>query len=192
MCDRILGSAVTMSLHRESATSTFRHHVYSFRRVSSHRDWGFLFHIKPLVLRLLNLQPPPHTFTLNNIFKMTSTRVPLIFGTMTFGVAGKMGVRTSDLAECQKILDIYFAHGGRELDTARLYGERTTEEVWYPLSQEVYELKLIFLFNSISRNLTCAGQVLIPSKYFFNLLGWPFNLFGLKSLAVDSRRPLSR
>jgi len=59
---------------------------------------------------------------------MTSTRVPLIFGTMTFGVEGKMGVRTSDLAECQKVLNVYFAHGGRELDTARLYGEKTTEE----------------------------------------------------------------
>ncbi|KDQ14282.1 hypothetical protein BOTBODRAFT_32757 [Botryobasidium botryosum FD-172 SS1] len=58
---------------------------------------------------------------------MTSTRVPLIFGTMTFGEAGKMGVRTSDLAECQKVLDVYFAHGGRELDTARLYGQMTTE-----------------------------------------------------------------
>ncbi|KZT68969.1 Aldo/keto reductase [Daedalea quercina L-15889] len=56
-----------------------------------------------------------------------STRVPLIFGTMTMGELGKNGVRTSDLGECQEIVDIFFKHGHRELDTARMYGEGTTE-----------------------------------------------------------------
>ncbi|KAH9934762.1 Aldo/keto reductase [Fomitopsis serialis] len=36
-----------------------------------------------------------------------STRVPLIFGTMTMGEAGKNGVRTSDPGECQEIVDMY-------------------------------------------------------------------------------------
>lgn len=47
---------------------------------------------------------------------------------MTIGVQGKNGVRNSDLAECQAILDTFFSHGHTELDTARMYAEGTTEE----------------------------------------------------------------
>ncbi|CCO33300.1 hypothetical protein BN14_07374 [Rhizoctonia solani AG-1 IB] len=55
------------------------------------------------------------------------TRVPLIFGTMIMGEAGKNGVRNSDLNECQTILDTFFSHGHTEIDTARMYAEGTTE-----------------------------------------------------------------
>ena len=48
---------------------------------------------------------------------------------MTMGEQGKNGVRTSDLAECQEIVDVFFRHGHRELDTARIYAEGTTEPV---------------------------------------------------------------
>ncbi|KAF9223935.1 Aldo/keto reductase [Gyrodon lividus] len=58
-----------------------------------------------------------------------STRVPLLFGTMTFGIEGKNGVRTSSLEKCQEILDIFFSYGHSELDTARMYAEGTTEQV---------------------------------------------------------------
>ncbi|KAL7283337.1 hypothetical protein ACG7TL_002766 [Trametes sanguinea] len=58
---------------------------------------------------------------------MPSTRIPLLFGTMTMGEAGKNGVRTSDPKECQEILDTFFKHGHTELDTARVYAEGTTE-----------------------------------------------------------------
>lgn len=58
-----------------------------------------------------------------------STRVPLIFGTMTFGYPGKNGVRTDTLEGCQGILDVFFKHNGKEIDTARMYAEGTTEEV---------------------------------------------------------------
>jgi len=44
------------------------------------------------------------------------------------GVAGKNGVRNHSLKECQEILDVYFRHGHREIDTARTYAEGTTEE----------------------------------------------------------------
>lgn len=47
---------------------------------------------------------------------------------MTMGEAGKSGVRNADLKECQEILDVYFGRGYRELDTARMYGEGTTEQ----------------------------------------------------------------
>jgi len=58
---------------------------------------------------------------------MAATRVPLLFGTMTMGEPGKNGVRNSDLKQCQEILDVYFTHGHREIDTARMYAEGTTE-----------------------------------------------------------------
>ena len=48
---------------------------------------------------------------------------------MTLGEVGKSGVRTSDLKECQEILDTFFEHGHKELDTARIYAEGTTESV---------------------------------------------------------------
>ncbi|KAG8855169.1 hypothetical protein FRB96_007207 [Tulasnella sp. 330] len=57
-----------------------------------------------------------------------STRVPIIFGTMTFGAEGKGGARVTDLGQCQEILDAYFARGHTELDTARAYAGGTTEE----------------------------------------------------------------
>ena len=47
---------------------------------------------------------------------------------MTMGYTGKNGVRTSDKQECQDILDSFFKYGS-ELDTARAYGEGTTEQV---------------------------------------------------------------
>ncbi|KAF8507235.1 Aldo/keto reductase [Gautieria morchelliformis] len=53
--------------------------------------------------------------------------IPLLFGTMTMGAEHKNGVRTADLAECQKILDIYLSEH-KEIDTARMYAEGTTEE----------------------------------------------------------------
>ncbi|KZO91620.1 Aldo/keto reductase [Calocera viscosa TUFC12733] len=55
-------------------------------------------------------------------------RVPLIFGTMTMGEPGQNAVRTDNLEECQKILDAFYKHGGRELDTARVYAGGTTEK----------------------------------------------------------------
>ncbi|KAI0637042.1 Aldo/keto reductase [Trametes polyzona] len=67
---------------------------------------------------------------------MPSTRVPLLFGTMTMGEAGKNGVRTADLKENQEILDTFFKHGHKELDTARMYAEGTTEPLLAKLDLE--------------------------------------------------------
>ncbi|PIL23923.1 hypothetical protein GSI_13674 [Ganoderma sinense ZZ0214-1] len=58
---------------------------------------------------------------------MTQTRIPLLFGTMTIGAPGKIGVRTSDLKEAQEIIDVFYKHGHKEIDTARIYAEGTTE-----------------------------------------------------------------
>ncbi|KAG8911727.1 hypothetical protein FRC00_005935, partial [Tulasnella sp. 408] len=46
---------------------------------------------------------------------------------MTFGTKGMSGVRTSDPRECQELLNLFFTHGHKEVDTARVYGDGTTE-----------------------------------------------------------------
>ncbi|KAG9024461.1 hypothetical protein FRB95_011459 [Tulasnella sp. JGI-2019a] len=56
-----------------------------------------------------------------------TNRVPLLFGPGLFGQSGAPGVRTTDPAEAQHILDVFFAHGHNELDTARGYGGGTSE-----------------------------------------------------------------
>ncbi|KIJ69419.1 hypothetical protein HYDPIDRAFT_106025 [Hydnomerulius pinastri MD-312] len=48
---------------------------------------------------------------------------------MTMGSPGKNGVRTTDQKACQEIIDIFLQHGHTELDTARGYGEGTTEQM---------------------------------------------------------------
>ena len=44
------------------------------------------------------------------------------------GEEGKEQARTHDFPTCQKILDIFAAHGHNELDTARVYGAGTCEQ----------------------------------------------------------------
>ncbi|EJD05990.1 Aldo/keto reductase [Fomitiporia mediterranea MF3/22] len=44
------------------------------------------------------------------------------------GVQGKNGVRNHDLKDCQEIIDVFYKHGNKELDTARVYAGGTTEE----------------------------------------------------------------
>jgi len=56
-----------------------------------------------------------------------SARVPLLFGTATIGEAGTNAVRITDLSTAQRVLDTFYSHGYKELDTARIYGSGTTE-----------------------------------------------------------------
>ncbi|KAJ7097971.1 Aldo/keto reductase [Mycena belliarum] len=58
-----------------------------------------------------------------------STRVPLLFGTMTMGEEGVPSVRNSDPQECTDIFAVFAGHGHTEIDTARLYGGGTTEKL---------------------------------------------------------------
>jgi aryl-alcohol dehydrogenase-like predicted oxidoreductase len=49
---------------------------------------------------------------------------------MTIGFEGMNGVRTSGEKDSQEILDAFFSYGHTEVDTARIYAEGTTEQVW--------------------------------------------------------------
>ncbi|EMD33588.1 hypothetical protein CERSUDRAFT_107937 [Gelatoporia subvermispora B] len=46
---------------------------------------------------------------------------------MAIGEAGKEGVRTPALVDCQRVVDAFVKHGFREIDTGRVYGEGTPE-----------------------------------------------------------------
>jgi aflatoxin B1 aldehyde reductase len=62
---------------------------------------------------------------------MTSSQktvVNVIFGAMTFGKEGAEQSRVHTLEDCSAILDIFQAHGHNEVDTARVYGEGSSEE----------------------------------------------------------------
>ena len=55
------------------------------------------------------------------------TNIKIVFGCMTFGLPGAEQSRVHDLAECRTILDIFASHGHTELDTARMYGNGSSE-----------------------------------------------------------------
>lgn len=54
--------------------------------------------------------------------------VNVIFGAMTFGREGTEQARVYTQKDCEAILDIFQAHGHNEVDTARFYGEGSSEE----------------------------------------------------------------
>lgn len=58
-----------------------------------------------------------------------TSALPAVFGAMTFGKAGIEGVRVSETKDAEAILDVFQAHGHKEVDTARIYGAGTTEPV---------------------------------------------------------------
>ncbi|KAK4543023.1 hypothetical protein LTR36_006021 [Oleoguttula mirabilis] len=56
------------------------------------------------------------------------TAVNVVFGAMTFGKEGAEQSRVHDLDTCSGILDVFQKHGHNEVDTARAYGEGSSEE----------------------------------------------------------------
>ncbi|KAI0271694.1 aflatoxin B1-aldehyde reductase [Gloeopeniophorella convolvens] len=59
---------------------------------------------------------------------MTAARIPAIFGTATFGTVGGMS-KIGEPAEGQKYIDILVGYGYNTIDTARVYGYGTSEEI---------------------------------------------------------------
>lgn len=57
-----------------------------------------------------------------------TTRIPLIYGAGAFGAKGTLAARIHDLSECQKSIDCFVGKGIRVIDTARNYGDGTSEE----------------------------------------------------------------
>ncbi|UZJ52507.1 hypothetical protein CBS101457_001827 [Exobasidium rhododendri] len=62
-------------------------------------------------------------------FPQSKTAVPIAFGAMTIGAAGKEQSRVHDAETVQSILDVLKKHGVVEIDSARAYGAGTSEEL---------------------------------------------------------------
>lgn len=57
------------------------------------------------------------------------SKINIVFGSMTFGRPNTKGARVHTAEEAAKILDIFQKHGFNEIDTARTYGNGSTEEM---------------------------------------------------------------
>ncbi|GAM42910.1 hypothetical protein TCE0_044r17304 [Talaromyces pinophilus] len=56
------------------------------------------------------------------------TKIPIVFGAMTFGRKGVEQARIHDFKDASAMLDLFQSHGGKVVDTARVYGEGSSEE----------------------------------------------------------------
>src|SRR5688572_10304654 len=87
---------------------------------------------------------------------MTSPKsgLPVVFGAMTFGKEGIKGVRVSTLSEATFILDLFEAHGHKEVNTARLYGAGSFKELLAKTNWEAKGLVMdTKLYPSEGRNM---------------------------------------
>ncbi|KAF7304843.1 GTP binding [Mycena kentingensis (nom. inval.)] len=88
-----------------------------------------------------------------------AARIPLIFGTMTIGAPNSQGaVRNTDMDECKDILNLFTSYGYKEIDTARVYGGGTTEEVRF-------HMRLAYLIGQYLAQIN-LGDSVIDTKVF--------------------------
>lgn len=87
--------------------------------------------IKLLIPDFRDILPTTNLAFIIHIRKMTSPKsaLPVVFGAMTFGKEGIEGVRVTSLSDANSMLDLFQAHGHNEIDTARLYGAGSSEEL---------------------------------------------------------------
>ncbi|GKZ23201.1 hypothetical protein AbraIFM66951_000711 [Aspergillus brasiliensis] len=58
-----------------------------------------------------------------------NSALKIVFGAMTFGEPGTLGARVHSREDAGQILDIFQEHGHDEIDTARLYGGGSSEQM---------------------------------------------------------------
>ncbi|KAH7928952.1 Aldo/keto reductase [Leucogyrophana mollusca] len=60
----------------------------------------------------------------------TTTRIPLVYGTPSFGVPSPKSVaaRINTVKDAQEVADLFFSYGHKGLDTSRVYGDGSSEE----------------------------------------------------------------
>ncbi|KAK9236968.1 NADP-dependent oxidoreductase domain-containing protein [Lipomyces kononenkoae] len=59
---------------------------------------------------------------------MSKTKLKIVFGAMTIGKQGVEQARVHDLKDASTLLDLFQSHGHNEVDTARVYGQGSSEE----------------------------------------------------------------
>ncbi|CZR58186.1 related to aldehyde reductase [Phialocephala subalpina] len=58
-----------------------------------------------------------------------STKLKIVFGAMTIGKENTLGARVFTKDGANALIDVFQKHGHNEIDTARVYGNGTTEEI---------------------------------------------------------------
>ncbi|KAI0173731.1 NADP-dependent oxidoreductase domain-containing protein [Pestalotiopsis sp. NC0098] len=59
---------------------------------------------------------------------LAKTRLPIVFGAMTIGKPGVEQTRIHSLDQASEVLDLFQEYGHSEIDTARVYGQGSSEE----------------------------------------------------------------
>lgn len=115
----------------------------------------------------------------------SGSNVNVVFGAMTFGHKGGEQSRVHDLETAGAILDIFHKHGHKEVDTARAYGEGTSEIMLGDLNWQDRGLIVQTKFHAT------AGRALQrPSTWHADLRHTPEQLrenlmLSLKNLKTD-------
>lgn len=95
-----------------------------------HRSISFpLYDFPPLPLKLLS-HSDHSNIAYTHLANMTSSQksaVNVVFGAMTIGKEGAEQSRVHDLDTASSIIDVFQRHGHNEIDTARAYGEGSSE-----------------------------------------------------------------
>ncbi|KAJ7612087.1 Aldo/keto reductase [Roridomyces roridus] len=71
------------------------------------------------------------------------TNLNVILGAMTFGAPDRLGQsKVHELKDVEAIVDVFLKHGHREVDTARLYAEGTSEEFLGKIGWQQKDIKM--------------------------------------------------
>ncbi|ETW75439.1 hypothetical protein HETIRDRAFT_120225 [Heterobasidion irregulare TC 32-1] len=93
-----------------------------------------------------------------------STRLPIIYGAGLFGARGT-NANINDLAQAQRLLDVCIQYGVQGIDTSRIYGIGTSEEV-VTFSRSAISIRSSFNVHcgSTSQNLILKELGIFPRK----------------------------
>ncbi|KAK9491677.1 NADP-dependent oxidoreductase domain-containing protein [Lipomyces doorenjongii] len=81
--------------------------------------------------------------------------VNVVFGAMTIGKPGLEGIRVNTLEDTAAILDVFVQHGHTEVDTARAYGQGSSEEYLGNIEWQKRGLRMdTKLYPTASRNMS--------------------------------------
>ncbi|KAJ7236430.1 Aldo/keto reductase [Mycena haematopus] len=105
------------------------------------------------------------------------TLLNVVMGTMSFGEPGVESVRVDNVQDIEAILDTFVKHGHREIDTARIYGRGTSEEM---LGKINWQEKGLLMDTKI-----------VPFNNYFPDVTAPHTLEGLRKALMASLKALN-
>ncbi|KAH8799778.1 NADP-dependent oxidoreductase domain-containing protein [Xylogone sp. PMI_703] len=93
----------------------------------------------------------------------SKSELKVIFGAMTFGREGVEQARITKLEDCAQVLDVFKKYGHNEIDTARIYGDGSCEELLGQLNLQDRGLIVDTKLSPIKRFPAFASAFTIPT-----------------------------